>query len=141
MFREQVHRTQDRLVVRGEGCPWKVQKATNQACGSSFFFFQAEDGIRDVAVTGVQTCALPILSAAIEDYSGDRQTSWRHRAAATWRGQTQRVGLCRIHIRMDLCVFCALSCWRWAESILAAGIIAAPSRLLPYPPCEPTGAS
>src|SRR5256884_2119060 len=28
---------------------------------SSCFFFQAEDGIRDVAVTGVQTCALPIL--------------------------------------------------------------------------------
>src|SRR2546422_4564792 len=26
-----------------------------------FFFFQAEDGIRDVAVTRVQTCALPIL--------------------------------------------------------------------------------
>src|SRR2546422_6379666 len=26
------------------------------------FFFQAEDGIRDVAVTGVQTCALPILT-------------------------------------------------------------------------------
>src|SRR4030043_676626 len=31
------------------------------------FFFQAEDGIRDVAVTGVQTCALPIspITAAI----------------------------------------------------------------------------
>src|SRR2546422_3317876 len=29
-----------------------------------FFFFQAEDGIRDVAVTGVQTCALPIWMAA-----------------------------------------------------------------------------
>src|SRR2546429_7311245 len=28
--------------------------------GLLFFFFQAEDGIRDVAVTGVQTCALPI---------------------------------------------------------------------------------
>src|SRR2546422_4084678 len=28
-----------------------------------FFFFQAEDGIRDVAVTGVQTCALPISSS------------------------------------------------------------------------------
>src|SRR5947209_14569203 len=27
----------------------------------SFFFFQAEDGIRDIGVTGVQTCALPIL--------------------------------------------------------------------------------
>src|SRR5216684_9373691 len=29
-----------------------------------FFFFQAEDGIRDVAVTGVQTCALPISGRA-----------------------------------------------------------------------------
>src|SRR3989304_375311 len=28
----------------------------------SFVFFQEEDGIRDVAVTGVQTCALPIFS-------------------------------------------------------------------------------
>src|SRR3712207_204572 len=28
---------------------------------SFFFFFQAEDGIRDIGVTGVQTCALPIL--------------------------------------------------------------------------------
>src|SRR3989449_4945586 len=35
-----------------------------------FFFFQAEDGIRDVAVTGVQTCALPILYAA-GDVIGD----------------------------------------------------------------------
>src|SRR5262249_58988701 len=38
-----------------------------------FFFFQAEDGIRDWSVTGVQTCALPIcqtplkLSRALED--------------------------------------------------------------------------
>src|SRR2546429_5365111 len=31
-----------------------------------FFFFQAEDGIRDVAVTGVQTCALPIWVAAVD---------------------------------------------------------------------------
>src|SRR2546429_5716146 len=30
-----------------------------------FFFFQAEDGIRDVAVTGVQTCALPILRTVV----------------------------------------------------------------------------
>src|SRR5260370_18078941 len=28
------------------------------------FFFQAEDGIRDSSVTGVQTCALPILTGA-----------------------------------------------------------------------------
>src|SRR5687767_15902808 len=30
-----------------------------------FFFFQAEDGIRDKLVTGVQTCALPILMTPI----------------------------------------------------------------------------
>src|SRR6266699_5926572 len=29
---------------------------------NSFFFFQAEDGIRDADVTGVQTCALPIFA-------------------------------------------------------------------------------
>src|SRR6266481_7192857 len=32
-----------------------------------FFFFQAEDGIRDGTVTGVQTCALPILDKALID--------------------------------------------------------------------------
>src|SRR5260221_1681476 len=31
------------------------------------FFFQAEDGIRDHCVTGVQTCALPINSSQAED--------------------------------------------------------------------------
>src|SRR6266436_2523574 len=35
-----------------------LHTATGTKAG--FFFFQAEDGIRDVAVTGVQTCALPI---------------------------------------------------------------------------------
>src|SRR5438046_583276 len=30
-----------------------------------FFFFQAEDGIRDWSVTGVQTCALPISSRTL----------------------------------------------------------------------------
>src|SRR5262249_59778515 len=40
-----------------------------------FFFFQAEDGIRDWSVTGVQTCALPICHRL-----GSRQstrTTWR----------------------------------------------------------------
>src|SRR5205085_4340785 len=31
----------------------------------SIFFFQAEDGIRDLTVTGVQTCALPIYGTAL----------------------------------------------------------------------------
>src|SRR2546427_9204362 len=30
-----------------------------------FFFFQAEDGIRDLTVTGVQTCALPICARVL----------------------------------------------------------------------------
>src|SRR2546430_12703402 len=38
----------------------------------SFFFFQAEDGIRDLTVTGVQTCALPIWSSRLK-YSASRR--------------------------------------------------------------------
>src|SRR5256886_16989507 len=34
------------------------------------FFFQAEDGIRDLTVTGVQTCALPIYDAHQPFYDG-----------------------------------------------------------------------
>src|SRR2546422_1793940 len=37
-----------------------------------FFFFQAEDGIRDVAVTGVQTCALPISAVLRLPVAGSR---------------------------------------------------------------------
>src|SRR5216684_8087003 len=47
-----------------------------------FFFFQAEDGIRDVAVTGVQTCALPI-SSALRKLITD--SGWRHEVGG--RGQ------------------------------------------------------
>src|SRR3989449_11381025 len=38
----------------------------------SFFFFQAEDGIRDVAVTGVQTCALPISAVGVGEDAEQR---------------------------------------------------------------------
>src|SRR3989337_3649511 len=37
------------------------------ACFVFFFFFQAEDGIRDATVTGVQTCALPICPGIAEE--------------------------------------------------------------------------
>src|SRR5207244_9424521 len=43
------------------------------------FFFQAEDGIRDDLVTGVQTCALPISGA------DELRTDLRNRLDATWR--------------------------------------------------------
>src|SRR5207253_6052816 len=39
-----------------------------------FFFFQAEDGIRDGHVTGVQTCALPISLAGQHGSNADRAT-------------------------------------------------------------------
>src|SRR5215813_8774609 len=59
-----------------------------------FFFFQAEDGIRDADVTGVQTCALPILG---EDWRvripRDLATlarAWRDPAA--WAGTTRIAG-------------------------------------------------
>src|SRR5258708_20331842 len=38
----------------------EVERVAQSAGITSFFFFQAEDGIRDDLVTGVQTCALPI---------------------------------------------------------------------------------
>src|SRR5882757_4822095 len=46
------------------------------AVRKEFFFFQAEDGIRDIGVTGVQTCALPIcyydeLSGALKGRVAD----------------------------------------------------------------------
>src|ERR671923_2830873 len=47
--------------------------ACSAPCVSSFFFFQAEDGIRDDLVTGVQTCALPILALRLASYFG-----WRY---------------------------------------------------------------
>src|SRR2546429_5581767 len=49
-----------------------------------FFFFQAEDGIRDVAVTGVQTCALPICCAGAAGLGGQRARS------ATGKGHRAR---------------------------------------------------
>src|SRR2546427_9381471 len=42
-------------------CPSEISPCRWSACSLCwFFFFQAEDGIRDLTVTGVQTCALPI---------------------------------------------------------------------------------
>src|SRR5947207_12075946 len=55
--------------VRSEGVTWSLSClwlwsvffVYYSVCIFFFFFFQAEDGIRDHCVTGVQTCALPIL--------------------------------------------------------------------------------
>src|SRR5256884_5999692 len=46
-----------------------VSERVDQLSLVVYFFFQAEDGIRDVAVTGVQTCALPIYEDAAAMFS------------------------------------------------------------------------
>src|SRR5438034_7358988 len=46
-----------------------------------FFFFQAEDGIRDHCVTGVQTCALPISRIV----AGAKRIPTATRRRAAWR--------------------------------------------------------
>src|SRR5437660_9526748 len=50
-------------------------------CACFFFFFQAEDGIRDGHVTGVQTCALPI-SERLSLMAFDHLEQFRERARA-----------------------------------------------------------
>src|SRR6266496_2565058 len=60
------------------------------------FFFQADDGIRVLYVTGVQTCALPIFRSRRSRASGACRSagssSGRRRSAATGRSEERRVG-------------------------------------------------
>src|SRR5256885_11624445 len=94
-------------------------EVSNEYVCCLFFFFQAEDGIRDYKVTGVQTCALPISAPgradfrqgrstdvhpreardATEPLRGDRYLHVRPRcvrdrahAEAVWRSEERRVG-------------------------------------------------
>src|SRR5216683_2331872 len=55
-----------------------------------FFFFQAEDGIRDLIVTGVQTCALPI-SAARPAPTGRDLVAFINTLNATWIRAAERL--------------------------------------------------
>src|SRR5258708_17678412 len=74
------------------GCSWSA----------SIFFFQAEDGIRDDLVTGVQTCALPIFArdhqradASALDVLGRRAQAVEHHvhiAGDQVRSEERRVG-------------------------------------------------
>src|SRR2546425_3922870 len=54
-----------------------------------FFFFQAEDGIRDKLVTGVQTCALPISPASGPPLASPRRSG--NRSGQPVMTQVQRV--------------------------------------------------
>src|SRR2546430_8604596 len=79
-----------------------------------WFFFQAEDGIRDLTVTGVQTCALPISIAPgtprtpgarrtfnvqlhLHGWILEQQRRWFHQNRLVWRERTHE----RISRRMQ----------------------------------------
>src|SRR3989442_4529677 len=49
-------------MVHNSNLPRRLNTLVEATVYIFFFFFQAEDGIRDADVTGVQTCALPIYA-------------------------------------------------------------------------------
>src|SRR5260221_3501809 len=60
------------------------------------FFFQAEDGIRDHCVTGVQTCALPISAKGPPEHASTSRRPTRRGCSTCWpqadRSEERRVG-------------------------------------------------
>src|SRR5690349_24478325 len=72
------------------------------------FFFQAEDGIRDLYVTGVQTCALPISRASADHAGqhGDRARQVQQRRAVPPRGSSwqrrQEIGRASCRERVEI---------------------------------------
>src|SRR5256885_2795421 len=54
--------------MRDPRCLWYLKRLRQRRF---IFFFQAEDGIRDYKVTGVQTCALPISAGTLANVDGD----------------------------------------------------------------------
>src|SRR5438034_11480331 len=57
------------------------------------FFFQAEDGIRDHCVTGVQTCALPISGSRRDRYLASATTAMTSQVARAALGSVERTCL------------------------------------------------
>src|SRR2546429_2982179 len=83
---------------------FKIFSNLTIAC-SDFFFFQAEDGIRDVAVTGVQTCALPISQAqrmALEAVVGPLDAGALAHVLVAAGGVMARVARVRVHVQAIL---------------------------------------
>src|SRR5256885_5370253 len=76
--------------------------ASSYRFSNIFFFFQAEDGIRDYKVTGVQTCALPIYADAGTEVVAGRSSGGDVLGAGLLidvivRSGDQNVGIVRVH--------------------------------------------
>src|SRR2546429_403470 len=82
-----------------------------------FFFFQAEDGIRDVAVTGVQTCALPILWCSAARDSLQKRARVMRRPSHSPLTSNMRTGT------LPFCATCisAITPARWSITRRTAG--------------------
>src|SRR5258708_17948380 len=73
----------------GESVSVEAGTGSSTLSGVLFFFFQAEDGIRDDLVTGVQTCALPIYVFSFRCDPGamkERNEKKKHHAKKGRRG-------------------------------------------------------
>src|SRR5438132_8958343 len=72
--------------MQGARSPWStcacVRHWSSWSISCTWFFFQAEDGIRAHCVTGVQTCALPIFPHQVRD-----RLETRGRVGAPHRGE------------------------------------------------------
>src|SRR5438309_6852675 len=69
---------------------------------SSFFFFQAEDGIRDGTVTGVQTCALPISTAELVQEAATAFVATKISFINELAGLCERVNGDAVHLSLAL---------------------------------------
>src|SRR5258706_7055690 len=78
-----------------------------------FFFFQAEDGIRDWSVTGVQTCALPIFIKHLKCKTSSKSTPLRLRCFIKYTrvlAFEQIESMCVFHFRLQsICTLSSLN--------------------------------
>src|SRR5258708_13347347 len=82
-----IHCTQCYSVAWFRNVGWEASRIAVVGVFVFFFFFQAEDGIRDDLVTGVQTCALPICrTASVPAVSAGRSKSLRNHTTPSKSG-------------------------------------------------------
>src|SRR2546422_2186378 len=99
-----------------------ISSGTSSVYDAFLFFFQAEDGIRDVAVTGVQTCALPISRGKAD--GENRSSAPRHavfhdyRCAAAAQENSCLCGLIRYARRNENFVLVSGEAASTADAIL-----------------------
>src|SRR5258706_7101505 len=67
-------RVDDRILINIGSCQ-RSRLTVDDICVIDLVFFQAEDGIRDWSVTGVQTCALPICQLPVSAAGGAKITT------------------------------------------------------------------